>query len=290
MAQAGAAGPVSGRLAGRRAIVTGGARGIGLACAKRFAEEGASVLVVDLDSEAGAAAAQALSSSGATAAFYRADVAEPREADAIVAVAERALGGAELLVNNAGVAPRCDFLELTGEDFDRVMAINLRAPLLLTQALARRLAAREVGGAVVNISSINALLNGPDALAYCVSKGGLNQLTRNCAVALAPYGIRVNAVGPGTVVTEMAASFGLTGAGAAAAMSRTPMRRLGQPAEIAAVAAFLASDDASFVTGQTVYADGGRLGLNYSLPVDRPSVAQLKSVSAVEISSTESIG
>jgi NAD(P)-dependent dehydrogenase (short-subunit alcohol dehydrogenase family) len=290
VAQAGAAGPVSGRLAGRRAIVTGGARGIGLACAKRFAEEGASVLVVDLDSEAGAAAAQALSSSGATAAFYRADVAEPREADAIVAVAERALGGAELLVNNAGVAPRCDFLELTGEDFDRVMAINLRAPLLLTQALARRLAAREVGGAVVNISSINALLNGPDALAYCVSKGGLNQLTRNCAVALAPYGIRVNAVGPGTVVTEMAASFGLTGAGAAAAMSRTPMRRLGQPAEIAAVAAFLASDDASFVTGQTVYADGGRLGLNYSLPVDRPSVAQLKSVSAVEISSTESIG
>jgi glucose 1-dehydrogenase len=257
-----------GRLAGRRAIVTGGARGIGQACVRRLVEEGASVLLVDIDAAAGEAAASVLTEAGGRVVFHRADVAQPDQPAAIVEAAVRALGGVEILVNNAGVAPRADFLELSAENFDRVMAINLRAPFLLTQAVARHLRDRKSSGAVVNLSSVAALLNGPDALAYCVSKGGVNQLTRNCAIALAPYNIRVNAVGPGTVATEMAASFGLTGAGMIPALERTPMRRLGEPSEIAAVVAFLASDDASFVTGQTVYADGGKLGLNYSLPVD----------------------
>lgn len=260
--------PAARRLEGRRAIVTGGARGIGLACVQRPVEEGANVLLVDIDVAAGETAASAQATVGSPVVFHRADLAQIDQAEAVVAAAERAFGGAEILVNNAGIAPRADFFDLTSEEYDRVMAINLRAPMLLTQAVARRLLERNRGGAVVNVSSINAVLNGPDSLAYCVSKGGLNQLTRNCAIALAPHNIRVNAVAPGTVATEMAASFGLTGAGVIPVLQRTPMRRLGEPSEIAAVVAFLASDDASFVSGQTVYADGGRLGLNYSLPVD----------------------
>jgi NAD(P)-dependent dehydrogenase (short-subunit alcohol dehydrogenase family) len=259
--------PAALRLEGRRAIVTGGARGIGLACVQRLADEGASVLLVDIDAAVAEAAVADLAAD-VRIAVLAADLSHTDRAPTIVAAAERELGGVDILVNNAGIAPRADFLDLTPDDFDRVMAINLRTPFLLTQAVARHLRARGAGGAVVNMSSINAVLNGPDSLAYCVSKGGLNQLTRNSAIALAPYGIRVNAVGPGTIATEMAASFGLTGAGANAVLQRTPMRRLGRPEEIAAVVAFLVSDDASFVSGQTVYADGGRLGLNYSLPLD----------------------
>jgi NAD(P)-dependent dehydrogenase (short-subunit alcohol dehydrogenase family) len=254
-------------LAGRRAIITGGARGIGLACVRRFAAEGAAVLVVDLDVQAGEAVAAELKGQGATAAFHAADLSRPEAIEGVVEAAVEALGGIDILVNNAGVAPMSDFFELTAEGFDRVMAINLKAPFLLTQAAARRMREQGTGGAVVNLSSINAVLNGPTGLAYSVSKGGLNQLTRSCAIALAPYGVRVNAVGPGTISTELAAQAGLTGAGVRPVLERTPMARLGEAGEIAAVAAFLASDDASFVSGQTVYADGGRLGLNYSLPV-----------------------
>jgi NAD(P)-dependent dehydrogenase (short-subunit alcohol dehydrogenase family) len=250
----------------RRAIVTGAARGIGLACVRRLAEDGAAVLLVDLDHEAGEAAAAQLAAEGFQVTFFAADVARAEAASEVVDSCIARFGGVDILVNNAGIAPRADFFEVSAQDFDRVMAINLRAPFLLTQAAARRMRKQGSGGAVINVSSINAVLNGPESLGYCVSKGGLNQLTRNCAIALAPYGIRVNAVGPGTIVTEMAASFGLTGEGARAPLERTPMGRLGQPEEIAAVAAFLASDQASFVTCQTVYADGGRLGLNYSLP------------------------
>lgn len=252
-------------LRGRRAIITGAGRGIGLACARRFAAEGAAVLVVDRDASAGAAAVADLEAYGVNAALHLADLSLPEAVSGVVDAAIQALGGVDILINNAGIAPTSDFFELEVAEFDRVMALNLRAPFLLTQAAARRMREQGTGGAVINLSSINALLNGPTSLSYSVSKGGLNQLTRNCAIALAPYGIRVNAVGPGTISTELAAQAGLTGSGVGPVLARTPMGRLGEASEIAAVAAFLASDDASFVTGQTVYADGGRLGLNYSL-------------------------
>jgi NAD(P)-dependent dehydrogenase (short-subunit alcohol dehydrogenase family) len=229
------------------------------------------VLVVDVDPSAGARAVDRLRALGATAEFHPADLSAIDSAEGVIDAAVRLLGGLDILVNNAGIAPMSDFFDHTAAEFDAVMAINLRAPFLLIQAAARRMRAQGTPGAVINLSSINALLNGPTSLAYSVSKGGLNQLTRNCAIALAPYGIRVNAVGPGTIATEMAAQAGLTGAGAQAVLERTPLGRLGEASEIASVAAFLASDDASFVTGQTVYADGGRLGLNYSLPQTSPN-------------------
>ena len=254
------------RLKDRRAIVTGAANGIGLACACRLAAEGARVLLVDRDAAAGSAAAVGI---GPAARFHQGDLLAKGAIDGVVAAAIDAFGGVDILVNNAGVVSRSDVLDLSADEFDRVMGVNLRAPFLLTQAVARRMRAQASGGAVVNMSSINAVVGGGDSLAYCVSKGGLNQLTRVCAIALAPHGVRVNAVGPGTIATEMAAGFGLTGKGLSAVLERTPAGRLGAPGEIAAVVAFLASEEASFISGQTIYADGGRLGLNYSLPVDR---------------------
>ena len=258
--------PNTNRLKGRRAIVTGAARGIGLACARRLVAEGAQVMLVDREPAVGEPAAVAL---GSAARFFCADVQAPGAAHGIVAAAVAAFGGVDVLVNNAGVVSRADLLDLSADEFDRVLGINLRAPFLLIQAAARQMRTQGSGGAVVNMSSINAVVGGGDSLAYCVSKGGLNQLTRVCAISLAPLNIRVNAVGPGTIATEMAAGFGLTGEGLAAVLERTPAGRLGAAEEIAAVVAFLASDEASFISGQTVYADGGRLGLNYSLPVGR---------------------
>ena len=211
------------------------------------------------------AAPAALAATGEGARFHAADVLDTTAIDGVVQAATDAFGGVDILVNNAGVVSRSDFLELSADEFDRVIGINLRAPFLLTQAAARRMRDQGAGGAVVNMSSINAVLAGGDSLAYCVSKGGLNQLTRVCAIALATYGVRVNAVGPGTSATEMAAQFGLTGDGLRTVLERTPAGRLGAPEEIAAAVAFLASDEASFISGQTLYADGGRLGLNYSL-------------------------
>ena len=242
------------RLEGRVAIITGGARGIGLACANRFAAEGARIVLADLDESAGEDAAKTLP--GAT--FVRADVSRKADADALIAHAVAAHGRVDVLVNNAGITHACDFLELGEEDFDRVLRVNLKSMFLCGQAAAR---------AIVNMSSANAVVAIPNQVPYVVSKGGVNQLTKVMAVALAPYGIRVNGIGPGTILTELAKKAVLTdNAARKKILSRTPLGRCGEPEEIASVAAFLASDDASYLTGQTIYPDGGRLALNYTMP------------------------
>ena len=161
-----------------------------------------------------------------------------------------------------------EFLDLDEADFDRVLAVNLKSMFLCGQAAARRMVKQGRGGAIVNLSSVNAVLAIPNQVPYVVSKGGINQLTRVMAVSLAPHGIRVNAIGPGTIATDLAKKAVLGSEEAKRRiLSRTPMGRLGEPEEVAAVAAFLASDDASYLTGQTIYPDGGRLGLNYTMPV-----------------------
>jgi glucose 1-dehydrogenase len=257
--------PTSPRLQGRVAIVTGAARGIGLACARRLAEEGARVVLADLDADAGAAAAATIP----TASFVAADVSRKSDAEALVARAIERGGRIDILVNNAGVTHACAFLDLAEEDFDRVLRVNLKSMFLCGQAAARAMVARGARGAIVNLSSVNAVLAIPNQVPYVVSKGGVNQLTKVMALALAPHGIRVNGIGPGTINTEMARTAVLSDdAARRRILSRTPLGRLGEPEEIAAVAAFLASDDASYLTGQTIYPDGGRLGLNYTVPVD----------------------
>jgi NAD(P)-dependent dehydrogenase (short-subunit alcohol dehydrogenase family) len=260
------------RLQSRVALITGAAQGIGAACARRFVQEGATVVLLDIDEARGTELARALGAEGHSALFVRADVASKRDVDAAVAAAVARYGRIDILVNNAGITHAAAFLDLEEKDFDRVLAVNLKSMFLATQAVARVMVGQTWpegrGGAIVNLSSVNAVLAIPNQVPYVISKGGVNQLTKVAAIALAPHRIRVNAIGPGTILTEMARAAVLTNdAARRTILSRSPLGRCGEPEEIAAVAAFLASDDASYLTGQTIYPDGGRLALNYTVPV-----------------------
>jgi NAD(P)-dependent dehydrogenase (short-subunit alcohol dehydrogenase family) len=251
------------------AIVTGGAHGIGLAIAKRYVAEGAKVVIADVDAAAGVAAAKDIGAGRCS--FMRADVGDKGDAGQLVEEAFRLFGGLDILVNNAGIVHGADFLDIEEADFDRVLRVNLKGAFLVGQAAARRMVA-EIGagrpaGAIVNMSSINATLAIPNQVPYCVSKGGLAQLTKVMALSLAPYGIRVNAIGPGSIMTDILRSVGSDREAKRRILSRTPLGRIGEPEEIASVAVFLAGKDSSYITGQTVYADGGRIPLNYVMPV-----------------------
>jgi NAD(P)-dependent dehydrogenase (short-subunit alcohol dehydrogenase family) len=249
-------------LGGRVCVVTGGAQGIGEACARRFAREGAHVVVTDVADAPGQALATEL---GAT--YLHCDVGDKAQVDALVAQTMAQHGRIDVLVNNAGIFKAADFLDVTEADFDAVLRVNLKGSFLVGQAVAREMA-KAGSGTIVNMSSVNAVLTIPSISSYNVSKGGINQLTRVMALALADKGIRVNAVAPGTIATELAMKAVLTSEEAKARiMSRTPMKRLGDPSEIADAVAWLASDAASYVTGEIVVVDGGRMTLNYTVAV-----------------------
>lgn len=264
--------PINFGLVGRVCIVTGGAQGIGEACARRFAREGAVTVIVDLDDQRGRALAKELGG-----LYLQCDVGDKADVDAVVAKTLQAHGRIDVLVNNAGIFKAADFLDVTEEDFDAVLRVNLKGSFLMGQAVAREMAkapprtdanGHASRGAIVNMSSVNGMLTIPTIASYNVSKGGINQLTRVMALALADQGIRVNAVAPGTIATELAAKAVLTSEEARARiLSRTPMKRLGEPFEIADTVAYLASDAASYVTGEIVVVDGGRMTLNYTVPV-----------------------
>lgn len=267
-----AASPISFGLAGRVCIVTGAAQGIGEACARRFAREGAHVVLADVDETRGQALAQEL-----RGLFVPCDVGDKAQVDTLVAKTRLEHGRIDVLVNNAGIFKAADFLDVTEADFDAVLRVNLKGSFLVGQAVAREMArnAPRPGpggsgsrGAIVNMSSVNAVLAIPNIASYNVSKGGINQLTRVMALALADQGIRVNAVAPGTIATELAARAVLTSEEAKKKiMTRTPMKRLGEPSEVADAVAWLASDAASYITGEIVVVDGGRMALNYTVPV-----------------------
>ncbi|MFO1050172.1 MAG: SDR family NAD(P)-dependent oxidoreductase [Geminicoccaceae bacterium] len=254
------------RFQGKTAIVTGGAQGIGLACARAFAAEGAAVMIADIAAEAGEAAAQAICAAGGKASFRATDVGDAREAGALIDATLEWACRLDVLVNNAGTIRTGDFLELSEADFDAVLRVNLKGPFLVGQAAARAMAARG-GGAIVNMSSINAVLAIANQVPYGASQGGLNQLTKVMALALVDRNIRVNAVGPGSIATDILKVVMHDDDTRHRILSRTPMGRTGEPDEVAKLVLFLASDDASYITGQCIYIDGGRMALNFSVPV-----------------------
>ncbi|MEM6478976.1 MAG: SDR family NAD(P)-dependent oxidoreductase [Pseudomonadota bacterium] len=241
------------------ALITGGARGIGYACAEALKEDGFKPIIADIDGEGVIAAAETLGGAG-----YRVDMGNRAEISALFDRIEAEHGFVEVLVNNAGLAKPADFLEATPEDWQHVIDVNLTGVFLALQRAAKAMIAQGIEGAIVNMSSINAQVAIPSVASYCASKGGVMQLTKSASLALAPHNIRVNAVGPGSIDTAMLAGVNADEAAMARMMSRTPLKRIGNPREIGDVVAFLASPKASYVTGETIYVDGGRLGMNYT--------------------------
>jgi NAD(P)-dependent dehydrogenase (short-subunit alcohol dehydrogenase family) len=256
------------KLTDRIAIVTGAARGIGRACAERLLAEGARVIVTDIDDKTGAATVAAL---GSAAHYLHCDVGDKAQVDDMIANVVAKHGAIDILINNAGITASGTILEISEADFDRVIRVNLKGAFLVGQAVARQMVKQvEAGrkpGAIVNMSSVNAVVTIATQVPYSASKGGINQLTRVMSLGLAEYGIRVNAIGPGSIMTEMLTTVNADPNARHRLLSRTPLGRFGEAAEVASIAAFLASDDASYVTGQTIYAEGGRLPLNYTVPV-----------------------
>ena len=241
------------------ALVTGGARGIGYACAEALQESGCQIVLADVqDVEK---AAQKL---GNNTLGIKCDVSNPDAVEVMFAQIEAELGTVSQLVNNAGISILTDFLETSFDDFKRVIDVNLLGAFSVLQRGAKAMVTNGVQGSIVNMSSINAQVAIPTIAAYCASKGGLMQLTKSSSLALAPHGVRVNAVGPGSIDTDMLASVNTNSEAMNTVLSRTPLRRLGTPKEIGDVVAFLCSDKASYITGETIYVDGGRLGMNYT--------------------------
>lgn len=247
-------------LTGKAVLISGGSSGIGEAAAARFIAEGARVYLCGVDAEQVAEVVDRLGAAGGTAC----DVSLPEDVERLVEAAEAALGGIDVLINNAGVAWREPFLEITAEHWDRLMAVNLRGMFLVAQAVSRRMVERGTGGAIVNMASTNGLKGEGDYAHYNASKGGVLQLTRTMAVELGRHGIRVNAVCPGYISTplnaEIAASLGEDFV-AAYARDQIPLGRTGLAEEVAAAYAFLASDEASFVHGAELVVDGGQLAV-----------------------------
>ena len=242
------------------ALITGAAQGIGYACAEALIDDGCEVILSDINASGVEAAAKALNAVDSIACDMG-DVEQIETMFTRIFSEHRPLSA---LVNNAGVAMPGDFLDYSLEHFEQVININLRGVFLATQLSAREMVKHEIEGAIVNMSSINAQVAIPAIPAYCASKGGVMQLTKVAALALAKHNIRVNAVGPGSIDTAMMASVNSNPDAFKMAMSRTPLGRAGTAREIGDVVAFLCSGKSSYITGETIYVDGGRLGLNYT--------------------------
>ncbi len=246
------------RLQGKIAIVTGGGSGIGQGIAKRLGCEGAKVIIDYVGSEGGAdETRKEIESCGSEGEIVRADVTNMEDVRCLVDTAWERFGGADILVNNAGMEKRSDFWETPEEDYDKVMAVNLRGPFFLTQAFVRRLRDAKKPGKIINISSVHEDMAFPGFATYCCSKGGMRMLMRDLTVELGPLGITINNVAPGAIATPINKALLEDKPKLNALLKNIPLGRLGTPEDVAGIVAFLASDDASYVTGATFLVDGG---------------------------------
>lgn len=243
------------------ALVTGAAQGIGYACAEALIDDGYRMVLCDINEKEVRAAAETLGNSSVAMAC---DMGNAEQIHAMFDTIEKEVGIVSVLVNNAGISSPGDFLETSVEQFRQVIDVNLIGTFAASQRAAKSMVKHKIEGSIVNMSSINAVVSIPSIAAYCSSKGGVTQLTKASSLALAPYNIRVNAVGPGSIDTAMLAGVNANPEAMKTVLSRTPLQRIGTPKEIADVVAFLASKKASYVTGETIYVDGGRLGMNYT--------------------------
>lgn len=243
------------------ALITGAAKGIGYACAEAIAKDGAKLVLSDINAEGVQTAAEKLGNGTVAIAC---DMGDPDQILSMFDRIEHEHRPVSILVNNAGIAMPGEFLTTPLDNFRKVIDVNLTGTFVAIQRAAKAMVECGIEGAIVNMSSINAQVAIPSIPAYCASKGGVMQLTKATALALAPHNIRVNAVGPGSIDTEMMAAVNANPEAMKMVMSRTPLKRVGTPREIGDVVAFLASSKASYITGETIYVDGGRIGMNYT--------------------------
>lgn len=246
------------RLDGKVAIVTGGGSGIGQEIAERLAADGASVVIDYIGSSDGAQQTeQAIEKQHGKGEIFRADVTKIDQVRNLVDEAWSHFGSADILVNNAGIELRADFLDTTEEQYDKVMAVNLRGPYFLTQEFVRRLRAAKKPGRIINISSVHEDMAFPGFSTYCCSKGGMRMLMHDLAVELGPLGITCNNVAPGAIITPINKSLLDDKPKLNALLKNIPLNRLGETKDVASVVSFLASDEASYVNGSTFVVDGG---------------------------------
>jgi glucose 1-dehydrogenase len=251
------------RLKGKNALVTGSSRGIGRGIAIRFAQEGANVAINYVGSEEAAQATlDVVTSYGVRGVILPADIGRVSEVRSLIESAAAALGPLDILVNNAGVEKHAPFWDVSEHDYDTVIDVNLKGAFFATQAMVRHLRDQRRRGRIVNISSVHEDLPFPNFAAYCASKGGLRMLTRNLAVELGPLGIAVNNIAPGAIETPINTALLNDPQKLSALLAQVPLGRLGQPEDVAGLAVFLSSDEASYVTGSTFFVDGG-LSVNY---------------------------
>jgi glucose 1-dehydrogenase len=247
-------------LTGKVALVTGSSQGIGQGIAVRLAEEGANIVIdYRTHSQGAEETLRMVEQAGAKGTIVRADLSSVDQIRLLIDAGVNTFNGIDILVNNAGIEKRKDFWDVTEQEYDAVMAVNLKGVFFATQLFVRQLQAGKRGGKVINISSVHEELPFPHFTSYCMSKGGMKMMTRNLAIELAPFGITVNSIAPGAIETPINKSLLQDKAKLAALLENIPLKRLGRPRDVAEAVAFLASDRADYITGTTMFVDGGLL-------------------------------